>query len=241
MAIDDALLTEFADTFLGYGNPAAPYWFVGMEEGGGDTAAEIALRLSVWERRGKRAFEDLAPYSRAVGVGQWFGERPKLQSTWSKLVRLLLSAEGRGCSTEDVRSFQRDELGRPDGDTALTELLPLPSPSTSDWIYGEHSGLGHLASREAYRAHYAERRADRIGRLIREHRPPLVVFYGKSYLPWWERVAGRAFRQDDGCGALRADAEGTTYLAMPHPVAMGVSNADFERAGRSIAEGPGRV
>jgi hypothetical protein len=33
--LDPRLLTDFLDSFYGYGNPQAPLWFIGMEEGGG--------------------------------------------------------------------------------------------------------------------------------------------------------------------------------------------------------------
>jgi hypothetical protein len=34
---DDQLLERFMCTFYGYGNYRGAYWFVGMEEGGGDS------------------------------------------------------------------------------------------------------------------------------------------------------------------------------------------------------------
>lgn len=33
--------------FYGYGNYQADYWFVGMEEGGGDTFDKVSKRLAV--------------------------------------------------------------------------------------------------------------------------------------------------------------------------------------------------
>lgn len=239
MALDDRLLSDFADSFFGYGDPDAPYWFVGMEEGGGDSEAEVARRLEAWDARGRRALEDLPAYSRAVGVGAWFDDRPRLQPTWAKLVRLLLAAEGLPGSTDDVRAFQRDRLGRPGGPAALVELLPLPSPSTDRWLYGEASGLPDLATRELYRARYAGPRADRIREMVAEGAPRAVVFYGLGYRPWWERVAGGEFVEDAESGALWAGGHGspgggTAFVAVPHPVAMGVRNADFERVGEAL-------
>jgi hypothetical protein len=52
--LDESLLQEFMSNFYGYGNYAAPYWFIGMEEGGGDTIEEITRRLTVWDQRGRR-------------------------------------------------------------------------------------------------------------------------------------------------------------------------------------------
>ena len=131
MPFDDQLLAEFADSFFGYGDYRGRVWFVGMEEGGGDSFEELNRRFDVWRERGKQELEDLPAYSRLVGVGRWFEDRPKLQSTWSKLIRLYLSAYETPSGTDAVREFQRARLGRQDGDIALLELLPLPSPSTS--------------------------------------------------------------------------------------------------------------
>jgi hypothetical protein len=64
---DDQLLLDFMNAFYGYGNYKAPYWFIGMEEGGGDSFEEVTKRLSVWDRRGRRELEDAAEYFEEVG------------------------------------------------------------------------------------------------------------------------------------------------------------------------------
>jgi hypothetical protein len=43
---NDQLLSHFMQTFYGYGNYQGDYWFIGMEEGGGDTWAEVQQRLT---------------------------------------------------------------------------------------------------------------------------------------------------------------------------------------------------
>jgi hypothetical protein len=53
-------LDDFAHRFYGYGNYGGPFWFVGMEEGGGDSSEEIARRLSAWAARGRCELEDAA-------------------------------------------------------------------------------------------------------------------------------------------------------------------------------------
>lgn len=40
MRLDDTLLEEFVQGFYGYDNLSAPCWFVGMEEGGGNSAED---------------------------------------------------------------------------------------------------------------------------------------------------------------------------------------------------------
>ncbi len=53
-------LEEFMMHFAGYGNLAAPIWFIGMEEGGGADVAELQRRVDAWRTRGSRTLEDLA-------------------------------------------------------------------------------------------------------------------------------------------------------------------------------------
>lgn len=77
---DDHLLTEFMNKFYGYGNFATPYWFIGMEEGGGDSFEEVAQRLTVWKQRGRRELEDVADYHMALGITHPFDAKPKLCS-----------------------------------------------------------------------------------------------------------------------------------------------------------------
>lgn len=56
------LLLQYINIFIGYGNPEAKYWFIGMEHGGGNDDGEIKKRLNVWEERGKRQFENILDY-----------------------------------------------------------------------------------------------------------------------------------------------------------------------------------
>jgi hypothetical protein len=52
MSPTDKQLVRFMDTDWGYGNWSASYWFVGMEEGGGDSWTAICDRLRSWEGLG---------------------------------------------------------------------------------------------------------------------------------------------------------------------------------------------
>src|SRR5713226_7016665 len=99
---DDQLLTAFINHFYGYGNYDAKYWFVGMEEGGGNDFTEIVKRINAWDSRGRKELEDVAEYHKAIGITRLFDERPRLQTTWNKMIRILLSAEGQRVSTEIV-------------------------------------------------------------------------------------------------------------------------------------------
>ena len=73
---NDKQLQEFAQTFYGYGNYHGDYWFVGMEEGGGDSFQDIANRLDAWSKRGKHELEDIVEYHAAMGVTRFFVKHP---------------------------------------------------------------------------------------------------------------------------------------------------------------------
>lgn len=134
-SLDDKTVKAFIEGFFGYGNWAAPIWFVGMEEGGGESVAEIRRRIDAWSSRGQHDLEDLVEYHEAIGVMKHLGERAKLQPTWSKLVHVLLGIRGDVATPATVREYQTTNWGRRNGASCLIELLPLPSPGISDWIY----------------------------------------------------------------------------------------------------------
>lgn len=234
--LDDGLLEKFIHRFYGYGNYAAPFWFIGMEEGGGKTPDEVAKRIEAWEGRGMRELEDVVDYSRAIGNGDWFEERPRLQTTWSKLIRILLAAQKKDVSTEIIRAYQRSQWARDQGEpweTCVVELLPLPSPSSTDWLYSECSKLPFLLNRETYRNHMLSGRITHLKGRIEKHRPKVVVFYGRAYRPHWENIAG-AFGVDPNSGVLVARNAATLFVSLPHPAAR-LGNHYFDNVGRQIS------
>ena len=239
---DDELLHAFVSGFFGYGSFSAPYWFVGMEEGGGNTPEDIALRLRAWEARGKRALEDVVDYHLAIGVSKHFDERGVLQPTWNKLIRIQLAAIGESPTTERVRAFQRTEWGKSNGNTCLTELMPLPSPGVDRWLhFAEHSRLPYLVTRAAYIEHVRPARVAQLAAKMAEYRPKAVVFYGLQYLPSWEAISDTELKATSLPGVRASARDGTLYLAIRHPAATGVSNADFQSVGLMIRDGLGEA
>lgn len=162
-----------------------------------------------------------------------FADHPPIQSTWGKLAAVTLSAQGQPSDRESIRRYQRDELGRREGSSALIELFPLPSRSTGDWIYGA-SGLPELSNREVYRRNLGAARVQAIQRRIDLHTPTAVIFYGIGYRTHWESIAGSAFHPDSENGVEVTSRGSSRLLLAPHPVARGVSNADFCRIGEYI-------
>ncbi len=235
--LNDVVVNEFVHRFYGYGTYTESFWFIGMEEGGGDSEAEVQDRIHAWDSRGNCELEDLAEYHRVIGVDRHFSSSPILQKTWAKLIRLLLGAQGRSISTEHIRAYQRDQWGRSDGNTCLIELLPLPSPSLGHWLYAECSALPYLTSRETYRQELIQGRIDHIKQRISEYQPQAVIFYGLEYRTWWEVIAEAPFEVHQDVRLFNAQGKYTHYLMVQHPVAFGMTNAYFEQAGNLLNRG----
>src|SRR5687767_6541542 len=104
--------------FLGYGNPAGRFWFIGMEERGAETDDGLALELD-W-RRTFQPIEDLMQ-AHAKWV-DFKSDEPfdptKLVRTWSVMCKLVLCISGHSdwSSIEAVRVYQANRLGRRDGE-----------------------------------------------------------------------------------------------------------------------------
>lgn len=234
MPINDALLEAYIERFYGYGNFRGRQWLIGMEEGGGNSASEVQARLDVWQRRGEREIDDVRGFHRETGLDRWFLPNPPLQRTWAMLIRLLLSANGLHVTTEAVRAYQGEILGRADGPDCVLELLPLPSRSSRDWLYSQHSQISWLRDRTTYRDHVGPSRVQHLRDRIAEYRPPLVVFYGLVYRDWWERVTGLPFAATGLDGFHVARRNGTIFGLTRHPAHTGVTNQYFECAGAVI-------
>jgi hypothetical protein len=236
----DHLLQAYRDTFYGYGNYKGRYWFVGMEEGGGGSVEEITKKLSAWKGRGRRELESFGEYSSETIISKYFTDQPKSQATWNKLIRILLSIEGGTPTLDAVKTYQATHWGRSDSNNCLLELLPLPSPSMGKWLYGHHSLIPYLSTREVYGNHLAEQRALHIKSRVDEYKPYVVVFYSFHgwYQQWWKLIAGVEFAKvsigEDK--AYLGSNEHTLFAIVKHPVTKGISKDYFHQTGRLLAE-----
>src|ERR1700683_2398212 len=103
-----------AENWFGYGRWDAPYWFVGMEPGGTDDDANYDswMELGGYELINCRRHH-LHPLNSMHT--KWFvGERPPTQTTWRRLIQLLLAFKDRESGLEAARFYQRDHLGTSD-------------------------------------------------------------------------------------------------------------------------------
>jgi hypothetical protein len=232
---DDQLLSKFVQNFYGYGNYGGQFWFIGMEEGGGNSFSEINTRLAAWENRGRNELEDLAEYHKDIGLMDWFSEKPRLQNTWNKLIRILLNSRGQIPTTEQVREYQKTLLGRLIGDTCLLELLPLPSPSIGQWLYAQYSQLPYLRDREIYKQECITSRIIHLQDRINQYQPKAVIFYSLSYQEYWKKIAGVDFLLQGSEKIYTGRNESTLFLMTKHPAAQSVTSEYFHQVGQLIA------
>ena len=231
--IDVPALADYMQRFFGYGSWQAKYWFVGMEEGGGSGLDEVEARLRSWDARGRPDLDDLYEFHRAARLMKWFTSDAPLQRTWNQLMRAVLVAEGRNAEKPARAAYQRMRLGRRDGETALLELLPLPSKNVGSWIYGSIAALPQLRSRDTYMSSTRPIRLAALRRKIDEHSPHAVVFYGNR------REWRSTFGLESGQFFDRGRTRNTVLLATEHPVAYGNTNERFIAIGeylRSLTE-----
>lgn len=230
---NDELLKERVDAFYGYGNYEGHYWFIGMEERGEDFQ-DIEKRINIWSNRGKCEIDDVAEYH--IDMETWDA---RIQPTWNKLIRIVLSAKGTGnIDIEDVRQYQINELARKYKETCLLELLPLPSPSLKHWVYGEYSKLTFLSNRDIYENYCLEKRINHISQRIKEHQPKTVVFYGIGFESYWRRITEKITDIEfspTSEGFLICQNSQTVFVIAKHPVARGVTSEYFHNIGRLIA------
>lgn len=234
--INDQLLEEFMKGFYGFGNYQAPYWFVGMEEGGGNTYEAIVKQLEIWDRWGRKELLDVADYAREMDITRWYGDNPKLQPTWKHLIRTVLTAEGQPSDAEAMRQYQKHVIGTVQGNTCLLELMPLPAPSVASWLYGDISTLPYLKNRKTYREFVAPLRIAHLQNRILHYQPKAVMFYGSGYDSYWKSIAGVESWERSPEGVNFAISHSTLFLSSKHPVAHGATNEYFINIGKLIAD-----
>ena len=231
-------IEAFMDGFYGYGNPLGDYWLVGKEEGGGSSVEQIRKRLRAWQDADQPAFVDVAEYHRDIGLPEFFcwgagkDGMPKLQPTWHRLIRVLLTATTGNAPTEqEIYRYQVEKLGRSEGETCLAELFPTARP---------HAGIRHVIDvGPRYRSRLAPRRISYIQQSIREAAPKLVIFYSTAadFRRYWARIVGDDFQYGAVKGTWLLHSGPTWFAIIPHTSMMRGSGAAYQvRVGEMLAQ-----
>ena len=173
----------FAKGWYGYGRWQAPYWFVGIEPGGDD----LDVLVPLWIDQGRDELSDIIAHHEQHKVDWFSDDARRPQKTWEKLIWLLLAYNGRDATPPAVLQYQKDKLGRREGDVALIELSALPA-------------IDNRVKRP--RMLYRCERVSHIAARLREHRPDFVVFYSpdngkeRRYVDAWSAIAGAPLTRD---------------------------------------------
>lgn len=239
----------FIECFWGFGAPEAWLWFVGPEPGGGADVAALQRSVNTWIHRGRLPFEHLQDFHRTSGDDQWFSfrqtGRAKLQRTWRRLIRTFFAASGRRPDNESVRQFQSRDFCGNDKDVACYELSALPARNKSAWPYKSEAVPHSIRDRRCYEAEHLPRRLEKLGNLLDEHKPKVVVFYSDAdrYVKYWSDLSEekplQPYKEISGHPVLRGGRADTSLLVIRHPnwrsKARGVRDDYFDSVGEIIA------
>jgi hypothetical protein len=227
--MNETLIRSFANTFFGYGHWSAPVWFVGMEEAGVKTIDDFAARVNAWDEMRQPELADLYCFHERIGAADSLAPSARVQKTWRPLIRALQVAAGKEPSTAALQDYQSTRLGRANGETALIELLPFPSSSTRDWLYGS-LGIPEFSTRKCYESHLREPRYERLKERMARHTPRAVVFYGNRTF-WRNKLRLQPHIANIDVGELGP----TRLIATHHSTAHGTTNSRWDEIGRLLA------
>lgn len=228
------LVQERIKNFWGYGNLNSDVWFVGMEEGYNQDNEVLLERLKATANA--EVFDIYDDLRVDPGHVYWFEDGAPTQSTYRKLIYLLLYFQNKTEPTlEEIRDFQIKHFGRKKNNHAALELMPLPAKSIKekDWLYSDVDVKG-LVSRKEYLATYKPARVQRLREMIGKHRPKIVIFYSRVYLPDWQEAIPAPLKEVVSKKLHIAKDHDTLYAVVPHSTAFGISNADWKEIAETI-------
>jgi hypothetical protein len=209
-------LETMAREFFGYGRWEARYWFIGLEQGGGDNEK----RCEIFANLQNEGLCDCRTFHEGIEELRWH-KNGELQRTWKKLMLLLMPVIKKGTDSRTLVDYQSRHWGSfaADGETCVIELGGLSA---------KH--LGFKIDRRAFRAE----RILRIKKRLDSCRPKLVVMYGVTQRPAWKAISGCEFKAHS-CARLNE----TLFAFMPSPTAWGkdcTHDQDWVQLGEYIAK-----
>lgn len=240
----------YLNNFFGYGHWQSNFWFVGMEEGGGNNWNLVVNKINAFCVNGHSHISLVDNYEfqiNAVGHPwneeslKFLGPRPggqavRLQSYWSKKIKILLHIHGLNSDKEAIRHYQANSWGRihiEEMQHAVIELLPLPSPNTNTWFYNEwtnHFTREHcppLSNRNLYRDLVINARIDLLREKINHFHPKLIVFSGATNDIYYNQISGIDSWENLNLNGFRCSfgmSEETLYVKASSPNARGMNN-----------------
>ena len=177
-----------------------------MEEAGGGEA-NIRARLKF------QRIEDCANAHRILGITKHHSGKRIIQRTWRGMCHIMLRLEGKVPNVDNIRNYQADYLGRSDGSSLLCELMPIPKPSLNHWGY--EALIPQFESPEMYYQMVMPRRMNYLRELLTEHRPQIVIGYGRRYWQEYQDLFEKAAFSRHG-RFMVAQHQGTRVILTDH-------------------------
>ena len=223
-------IERMAACWYGYGRWDAPYWFIGLEPGKGKREGNnLAERCNGWEQLGEKSVIDCRGHhdkfythwhdrkiemERAADNERF---RPPPQSTWRRLIALLLAFKEKRYDIDALCDYQSRLWGTTDadGETCVIEVSSIASNSLGD----------DRSLKEAFKK-YRHRRLQVIrARLLARH-PTFVILYGggkAAYKAWAYLASGKpwdcfAVEKIEGWDAGFYYDGTTVFVRAKHPV-----------------------
>lgn len=181
------------ESFIGFGSPNAAVVFVGMEEG---LLNDADLLEDLRSRSKYGVYEDLESAQATLGtVSKYFGSRAVTQRTWRPMCDLMLRREGVARPTALQRTrYQAERLGRENGESLLTELMPYPCHDRNSWPY---AAISPYKNRFEYMAAVRPKRIALLKQTLKQISPEVVVCYGRDDWKYFERLFDGARWKDE--------------------------------------------
>ncbi|MFH0901721.1 MAG: hypothetical protein V2A73_13920, partial [Pseudomonadota bacterium] len=179
--------------FEGYGsrNPGKMF-FIGLEERSpdGDLANLEARSAFPCDRMDMRLASELL-----FGDGWWGETKMKRVRVWQVAARIRMALDG---DEANWRTERDERLGRSNGDTLLTELLPIPrNIGDNPWPKHYRAALG-FADYDHYVDAVLADRLDLLRSMLERHKPEYVFCYGITSCKIFEALFPRtSFTPDE--------------------------------------------
>jgi hypothetical protein len=198
MLIEEKALAHWINNFYGYGSWDAGIWFIGYEEGGGDSPEEVAEKLSyfydVHRSNTSAALCDLRELYRHVAFrvdgpraekfanlnDHRFGSQATLHGSWKNLIGFVHGY--RNAILPDLLAYQKNAFASTSvANEALIQLYPLPGHNHA-WYYAwlNLPQFPFLKSRRLYQDHVYPARMNTILQNIKAYKPQVVLMYGMN-------------------------------------------------------------
>ena len=176
---------EQLSRFIGYGRLDAPIWFLGLEESLGKRPSmrEWTPIKELKIRAGWPAVLDVKRAHQTLQDDYW--NRRNYSSVWrfaAKLTVGILYPQISWNDTHVVHKYVINKLGREDGETLLSEVMPFPAKNLSDWPF-----ISIYSDRKKYMDEMLPMRVILWKNMLCRHRPSVLFAYGKQY---WSHYKG---------------------------------------------------